>query len=97
MVSDNEFCRGMKLEAVDPDQPRDICSATITRTAGHLLWIHLDNSSEPAANHIVPVQSHDLFPVGWCGSNNYPLKPPRSITRRRKLNQVYSYVTKTFE
>lgn len=90
MPVEHEFCRGLKLEAVDPDRPRDICSATITRTAGSLLWIHLDNSSEPTANHIVSLHSLDLFPVGWCGSNNYPLRPPRSVTRRRKLNQVYS-------
>ena len=30
-------------------------------------------------NHIVDVESMDIFPVGWCESNNYPLKPPRKL------------------
>ncbi len=30
-------------------------------------------------NHIVDVESMDVFPVGWCESNNYPLKPPRKL------------------
>jgi len=24
------------------------------------------------------MDSHDIFPVGWCESSSYPLKPPRS-------------------
>ncbi len=35
-------------------------------------------------NHIVDVESMDVFPVGWCESNNYPLKPPRKL----KLNKT---------
>lgn len=27
-------------------------------------------------NHAVSVDSTEIFPVGWCDSNSYPLKPP---------------------
>ena len=76
-MTDHEFKRGMKLEAVNPHQPHQICAATITRIIGSLMWIHLDSSNKVIANHILDVESHDIFPVGWCESNNYQLKPPR--------------------
>ena len=67
---------GMKLEAVNPAHPHQICAATITRIVDRLMWIHLDNSRRLVANHVVDIESRDVFPVGWCASNHYPLKPP---------------------
>lgn len=41
------------------------------------------------SNHIVDVESQDIFPVGWCESNGYPLKPPRKAKPRpRKLSMT---------
>ncbi|XP_064633870.1 scm-like with four MBT domains protein 1 isoform X2 [Lineus longissimus] len=74
---DHEFKRGMKLEAINPTHPYQICAATITKIIDRLMWVHLDNSTKLVANHIVDVESHDIYPVGWCESNSYPLKPPR--------------------
>ncbi|KAK3608079.1 hypothetical protein CHS0354_004735 [Potamilus streckersoni] len=74
---DHEFERGLKLEAVNPENPNQICAATLTKIVGPLLWIHLDNSTKVVASHIEHVESHNLFPVGWCESNVYQLKPPR--------------------
>ncbi|XP_021367553.1 scm-like with four MBT domains protein 1 isoform X2 [Mizuhopecten yessoensis] len=74
---DHQFERGMKLEAVNSENPNQICAATITKIVEPLVWIHLDNSARVVASHIEHVDSHNLFPVGWCESNGYQLKPPR--------------------
>ncbi|KAK6175906.1 hypothetical protein SNE40_014282 [Patella caerulea] len=73
----------MKLEAVNRDNPNQICAATITKIVGHLMWIHLDNSNKMVASHVEDVYSHNLFPVGWCESNGYQLKPPRKTGLKR--------------
>lgn len=88
--SGDDFGRGFKLEAVNPKQPRQLCAATITRVVNHLLWIHLDNTTEAEANHVVPMTSHELFPVGWCECNDYPLRPPRVISMRKRYSREFS-------
>ena len=81
-TDDHEFERGMKLEAVNPENPNQICAATITKIVGPLLWIHLDNMRN-VPSHIEDIDSQNLFPVGWCESNSYTLKPPRSAGLRK--------------
>lgn len=85
MVFDTGFSRGMKLEAVNPSQPWQICAATITRMVDNLMWLHLDNSPKMVSNHIVDIESHEIYPVGWCDSNNYTLKPPRRSHVKKKV------------
>lgn len=82
--SENLFEVGMKLEAVNPENPNQICAATVTRVACPLLWIHLDNKRKSASSHIEHMHSHKLFPVGWCASNNYPLQPPKKAHKAVK-------------
>uniref|UniRef100_T1J4G1 SAM domain-containing protein n=1 Tax=Strigamia maritima TaxID=126957 RepID=T1J4G1_STRMM len=81
LTVDHGFEKGMKLEAVNPFQPHQICAATVTKVVKHLLWIQLDSIDTFHPNHIVPYNSHEIFPVGWCESNHYPLKPPLHIQR----------------
>ncbi len=88
MVEDHAFERGQKLEAVNPEQVGQICAATITRIIDQLMWIHLDGSPKMVPNHIVDTSSMQVFPVGWCESNSYPLKPPRKAGWKRPGNQV---------
>lgn len=38
------------------------------------LLLILFSSDHP--HHAVSYDSTDIFPVGWCESNSYPLKPP---------------------
>ena len=80
----------MKLEAVNPDNPNQICASTITKMVGPLLWVHLDNSVKGMASHIEDVDSFNLFPVGWCESNGYQLKPPRKISFGKKQHRRMS-------
>lgn len=38
------FHSNMKLEAVNPLDRAEVCVATVTRTTGHILWIHLERN-----------------------------------------------------
>lgn len=87
---------GMKFEAVNPFQPHQICAATAIRVIKHLLWIQLDNLHGVHPNHIVPVSSHEIFPIGWCESNRYPLKVPLVCRQsmKRSLKKVAIVIPK---
>ncbi|XP_015188400.1 PREDICTED: scm-like with four MBT domains protein 1 isoform X2 [Polistes dominula] len=74
---DAGFECGMRLEAVDPEYKNIICAAHITKIIQNLLWIKLDNYDDSKPEHIVHMNSLEIFPVGWCESNHYPLKPPK--------------------
>ena len=67
----------MKLEAVNPFSPSEVCVATITKVVNRHMWVHFDNSKLP--NLVVDTESFDIFPVGWCDSNGYVLKAPKKL------------------
>ncbi|XP_046999669.1 scm-like with four MBT domains protein 1 [Schistocerca americana] len=80
-ASEMGFCQGAALEAVDPNNPDRVCAATIANITQHLLWIRLESEPrERSRQYVVNIDSLDIFPVGWCESNSYPLKPPRSFS-----------------
>ena len=69
----------MKLEAVNPQQRGQICVATITGVFDNrLLRFYIDHQVSPPASvsYYCALDSHDLFPIGWCESNQYQLKTP---------------------
>ena len=77
---DSGFEENMVLEAVNPWNPADIHVATIIAMKENLLQIRLETSSELTIPDIlVPTSSYDIFPVGWCESQRYPLKGPVNI------------------
>ncbi|NXY42355.1 SMBT2 protein, partial [Ceuthmochares aereus] len=78
------FTKNMKLEAVNPKNPAEICVASITSVKGRLMWLHLEGSQMPSPEYIVDVESMDIFPVGWCEANAYNLTPPHKAVLRRK-------------
>lgn len=82
------FEHGMRLEAVDPKHEDVICAAHITKIVENLLWIKLDNYEHGQSDHIVDMHSLKIFPVGWCESNHYPLKPPRDYVEVCKKLQT---------
>ena len=67
----------MRLEAVDPENENVICAAHITKVVDSLLWLKLDNYEDCRPEHVVHIHSLQIFPVGWCESNHYHLKPPK--------------------
>lgn len=76
----------MKLEAVNPYQPQDICIATVTRVTGLYVWLQLEGMKTPVPEFIVHLESTDVFPMGWCETNGHPLciPPPTSSKPRKK-------------
>ncbi|XP_053572402.1 scm-like with four MBT domains protein 2 [Bombina bombina] len=85
------FTKNMKLEAVNPNNPAEICVASITKVKGRLLWFHLEGSQKSIPEYIVDVESMNIFPVGWCEANSYPLSTPQkavAVKKKRKIAVV---------
>ncbi|XP_069375725.1 scm-like with four MBT domains protein 2 isoform X1 [Paralichthys olivaceus] len=79
------FAKDMWLEAVNPQRPVEVCVAQITQVRGRLLWLRLEGVAKPLSECIVDVESMDIFPVGWCEANVYPLTPPlRPVCQKQK-------------
>ncbi|XP_053112686.1 scm-like with four MBT domains protein 2 isoform X2 [Hemicordylus capensis] len=84
------FTKNMKLEAVNPRNPAEICVASVISVKGSLMWLRLEGLQVPALEYIVDVESMDIFPVGWCEANAYKLSAPRKtvLQRKRKIAVV---------
>ncbi|KAH8022165.1 hypothetical protein HPB51_022298 [Rhipicephalus microplus] len=54
-----------------------LCVGTVERICPPLVWVHLEDGSEGGTSVVLPLRSQQLFPVGWCGSNGWPLRKPR--------------------
>ncbi|XP_069592979.1 scm-like with four MBT domains protein 1 [Ranitomeya imitator] len=76
----------MKLEAVNPFQPQNICVATVTRVTGLYIWLQLEGGTAPVPECVVHLESTDIFPMGWCETNGHPLctPPPTNAKPRKK-------------
>lgn len=48
----------------------------VVNTCSHLLSRLPTGLQSPAPEFIVDVESMDIFPVGWCEANSYPLTTP---------------------
>ncbi|XP_054609056.1 scm-like with four MBT domains protein 2 isoform X2 [Dunckerocampus dactyliophorus] len=84
------FTKDTWLETVNPEQPAEICVAQITQVRGRLLWLRLEGVAKQFSETIVDVESMDIFPVGWCEANSYPLTPPLKpvFLKQRKIAVV---------
>lgn len=78
------FTKNMKLEAVNPRNPGELCVASVVSVKGRLMWLHLEGPQTPAPEFIVDVESMDIFPVGWCEANSYPLTTPHKTVSQKK-------------
>ncbi|KAH0512373.1 Scm-like with four MBT domains protein 2, partial [Microtus ochrogaster] len=78
------FTKNMKLEAVNPRNPGELCVASVVSVKGRLLWLHLEGLQTPIPEVIVDMDSMDIFPVGWCEANFYPLTTPHKIVSEKK-------------
>uniref|UniRef100_A0A2D4H5R0 SAM domain-containing protein n=1 Tax=Micrurus lemniscatus lemniscatus TaxID=129467 RepID=A0A2D4H5R0_MICLE len=88
--SEHGFKENMKLEAVNSGNPEEICVATITKVKDSYLWLQLESSKIPVPEFIVSVESMNIFPVGWCETNGYQLRPPRRVvvSKEKKIAVV---------
>ncbi|XP_078597894.1 scm-like with four MBT domains protein 1 isoform X3 [Branchiostoma floridae x Branchiostoma japonicum] len=85
----HEFQKGMKLEVVNPHNHAEICVASITKVVSRVMFVHLEGAkvaAHTAQNIVMDVESMELFPVGWCETNGYPLSSPpkRAIVKKPK-------------
>ncbi|GBN98880.1 Scm-like with four MBT domains protein 2, partial [Araneus ventricosus] len=78
------FETGMKLEATDPLNPNNIYASTIVKIVEPLMWVDFDNETPKRKNIIYSINSFDLYPVGWCASNSYPLQTPSVYKPKEK-------------
>ncbi|XP_025709230.1 scm-like with four MBT domains protein 2 isoform X2 [Callorhinus ursinus] len=78
------FTKNMKLEAVNPRNPGELCVASVVSVKGRLMWLHLEGLQTPTPEFIVDVESMDIFPVGWCEANSYPLTTPHKTVSQKK-------------
>lgn len=76
--ADYGYLKDMKLEAVDLMEPSHICVATVSEAKGRLLRIAFDGWGKKFDQWMV-MKSTDLFPMGWCEVNQYPLRAPRAV------------------
>ncbi|NXX60849.1 SMBT1 protein, partial [Scopus umbretta] len=90
LTSDHGFKENMKLEAVNPVDPEEVCIATVTKLRDSYLWLQLEGSKKPVPDCIVSVESMNIFPVGWCETNGYQLRPPRKaiVNKQKKIAVV---------
>ncbi|XP_030812706.1 scm-like with four MBT domains protein 1 isoform X2 [Camarhynchus parvulus] len=90
LTSDHGFKENMKLEAVNPVDPEEVCIATVTKLKHSYLWLQLEGSKKPVPECIVSVESMNIFPVGWCETNGYQLRPPRKaiVNKQKKIAVV---------
>ncbi|NXR23021.1 SMBT1 protein, partial [Cinclus mexicanus] len=90
LTSDHGFKENMKLEAVNPVDPEEVCVATVTKLKDSYLWLQLEGSKKPVLECIVSVESMNIFPVGWCETNGYQLRPPRKaiVNKQKKIAVV---------
>lgn len=78
------FEPGQKLEAVNNKNPDEVCVGTVERVCPPLVWVRLEDGGEGGTTVVLPLRSQQLFPVGWCGSNGWPLRTPRDWAPQRK-------------
>ncbi|XP_026840865.1 uncharacterized protein LOC6587888 [Drosophila persimilis] len=78
----NCFERGMKLEAIDPENCSLFCVCTVAEVRGYRLKLSFDGYSS-MYDFWVNADSLDIFPPGWCESTNRILQAPRGYCSQR--------------
>lgn len=87
----DHFKINSKLEVVHPDSPDTICDAIIIRVTKPLIWVQLSAESI----YVLPFNSTDLFPSGWCSNHNWPLSRqlPRADNTAKKAESEAAAAT----
>ena len=70
----DKFQLGNYLECVADERTGLVCMAQIKAKIGHLVFLKLMSNSEWQVSEmalILPVDSLDLYPSGWCEMNNF--------------------------
>ncbi|KAH8288773.1 hypothetical protein KR054_009419 [Drosophila jambulina] len=81
-ISPNCFERGMKLEAIDPENCSLFCVCSIAEVRGYRLKLTFDGYSS-MYDFWVNADSQDIFPPGWCDETGRLLQAPRDYCPER--------------
>lgn len=63
-----------------------IKAATVVKVVDPLIWLHFDIDESDQNIFIRSMKSFNLFPVGWCASNSYPLQTPIISQTEEKMD-----------
>ncbi|CAM4749184.1 unnamed protein product [Rotaria magnacalcarata] len=80
-TGNNRVEPGMKMEMICTLDNKDIVfSVTLVHVSDHLMWLRVDDTSlfndENLIYQVVPINSLDVFPVGWAKFNDFQLITP---------------------
>ena len=80
-TGNNRVEPGMKMEMIYTLNNKDyVFSVTLIHVVDHLMWLRIDNTSlfndEHLFYHVLPINSLDVFPVGWAKFNGFDLITP---------------------
>ena len=87
---------GMKMELICLIDGEDrVFSVTLIHVADHLMWLRVDNPScfvdEHHFYHVLPINSLDVFPVGWARHHGFELILPMEYPVEVKTQQINRY------
>ncbi|XP_060647365.1 polyglutamine-repeat protein pqn-41 isoform X2 [Drosophila nasuta] len=91
-ITPNCFERGMKLEAIDPENCSLFCVCTIVEVRGYRLKLNFDGYAS-MYDFWVNADSMDIFPPGWCERTSHILQAPKGYCPDRFT--WYRYLVKT--
>ncbi|ULU11533.1 hypothetical protein L3Y34_015159 [Caenorhabditis briggsae] len=71
----DKFQVGMRLEAADMCENQLISPGRISSIHGRIINVNFDGWEE-TFDELYDINSHDIFPIGWCELHNYVLQHP---------------------
>ncbi|CAF4128379.1 unnamed protein product [Adineta steineri] len=102
-TGNNRVEAGMKMEMIYTLNNIDyVFSVTLIHVVDHLMWLRVDNTSlfndEYLFYHVLPINSLDVFPVGWAKFNGFDLLTPMEYkinikTYEQNRYELFSSVT----
>jgi hypothetical protein len=92
----NQVEPGMKMEMIYTLNGKDLVfSVTLIHVADHLMWLRIDDTrlfhDEKLFYHVLPINSLDVFPVGWAKFNGFQLITPIQYQMDIKTSEQNRY------
>ncbi len=72
-----------------------VFSVTLIHVVDHLMWLRVDNTTlfndEHLFYHVLPINSLDVFPVGWAKFNRFHFLTPMQYQIQIKTSEQNRY------
>jgi hypothetical protein len=102
-TGNNRVEPGMKMEMIYTLNNKDyVISVTLIHVVDHLMWLRIDNTiifnDDYLYYHVLPINSLDIFPIGWAKFNKFELLTPIEYkiqikTFEKNLFNLFSSIT----